>query len=214
MGGIWLPEGEFAEEDDYDEFGDLSDDSDSDSDSEGGGTSVSDESDDDDGGDDLGFEIVRRSKSKRSKAAALVDADEEDASVSTASEDASALTRVAESSGPQSQTVLALSQPIAAKPKRKKATVQVAARKIASDDDDDDDFQCTLTTVDSVFRPITPCSRSMYVFSIFVLSVSFLFLLALIRAVIQELNQRAQQTLTSAAAVTDGAEKKRKKAGQ
>lgn len=167
LGGIWLPEGELAEEDDDDEFGDLSDDSDSDSNSEGGGTSDSDESDDDDGGDDdLGFEIVRRSKSKRSKAAELVDADEEDTSVSIASEDAkdaSALTRVAESSGPLLQTMLAQSEPIAAKPKRKKATVQVAARNIASDDDDDDDFQCTLT-VDSVFRPrsLKVCSICVY----------------------------------------------------
>jgi hypothetical protein len=36
----------------------------------------------------------------------------------------------------------------------------------------------------------------------------------LIQAVIHEMNQRAQQTLTMAAASTDGAEKKRKKAGQ
>lgn len=146
LGGIWLPESEFAEEDDDDEFGDSSDDSgDSDSNSEDGGASESGESDDDDGDDGLGFEIVRRSKSKRGKSAALVDANEESASVSIASEDSSELTRVTSSSGPVGPVVQTThARPIAAKPKRKKAAVQVAAQNIASDDDDDDDFQCTL----------------------------------------------------------------------
>jgi hypothetical protein len=196
LGGIWLPESEFAGEDDDDEFGDSSDDSgDSDSNSEDGGASDSGESDDDDGDDGLGFEIVRRSKSKRSKSAALVDADEESASVSIASEDA----RVTSSSGPLVQTTH--DRPIAAKPKRKKVAAQVAAQNIASGDDDDDDFQCTRDTATHSHSvlPIhsqVPCRP------------------VLLQAVIHEMNQRAQQTLTMAAANADGAEKRREKAGQ